>query len=90
MLSTKHLPFAHTKKFCNQFVGLFTKVQLIGPSSVLFTLSRMIQGLYPDFFVSFLGRYQARSGRVAPLPPIIIDNEVEYIVKALVSHYVCQ
>ena len=86
MLSSKNLPLSGTKKFCSGFVGPFTIVALVGPVAVHLALTRKLWGLHPVFHVSLLRRYKPGGDGVEPPPPIAVDEEEEYEVKALFAH----
>ena len=80
MLSSKHLPFGGTKKFCSRFVGPFAVVALVGPVAVHLVLTGKLQGLHLVFHVSLLHRYEPSGDGVKPPPPIVVDEEEEYEV----------
>ena len=61
---------------------------LIGPVAVHLVLTGKLQGLHPVFYVSLLHRYEPGGDRVKPPPPIVVDKEEEYQVKALLAHRV--
>ena len=88
LLSSKNLPLAGTKKFCLWFVGPFAVVALVGPEAVHLALTGKLRGLHPVFHVSLLHRYKPSGDGVKAPPPIIVDEEEEYEVKALLSHRV--
>ena len=51
-------------------------------------LTRKLQGLQPVFHVSLLRRYKPSGDGVEPQPPIVVDEEEEYEVKALLAYQV--
>ena len=88
MLSSKNLPLAGTMKFCSWFVAPLTVVALVGPVAVHLVLTRKLRGLHLVFHVSLLRRYKPGGDGVEPPPPIVVDNEEEYEVEALLAHQV--
>ena len=69
-------------------MGPFAVVALVGPVAVHPALTGKLQGLHPVFHVSLLGRYEPGGDKVEPPPLIIVDEEEEYEVKALLAHRV--
>ena len=61
---------------------------LVGPVAVHLVLTKKLWGLHPAFHISLLRRYKPDGDGVKPLPPIVVDEEEEYEVKALLSHQV--
>ena len=61
-------------------------VALVGQVAVHLALTGKLQGLHPIFHVSLLCRYKPSGDGVKPLPPIVVDEEEEYEVEALLSH----
>ena len=61
---------------------------LVGPVAVCLALTRKLQGLHPVFHVSLICKYKPGGDGVEPLPPIVVDKEEEYKVKALLLHQV--
>ena len=88
MHSSKNLPLAGTKKVCSRFVVPFAVVALVGPVAVCLALTRKLQGLHPIFHNYLLHRYEPSGDGVETPPPIVVDEEEEYEVKALISHRV--
>ena len=86
MVSSKNLPLAGTKKFCSRFVGSFAVVALVGPVAVHPVLTGKLRVLHLVFHVSLLHRYEPSGDGVKPPPPIVVDKEEEYEVKALFVH----
>ena len=66
-------------------MGPFVIVALVGPIAVCLLLTRKLQGLHPVFHVSLLCGYDPDGDGVEPPTPIIVDEEEEYKVKALLS-----
>ena len=88
LLSSKNLPLSGTKKFHSQFVGPFTVVALVGPVAVHLVLTGKLQGLQLVFHTSLLCRYKPSGDGIEPPPPIVVDDQEEYKVKALLAHRV--
>ena len=63
---------------------------LVGPVAICLVLTKKLQGLHLVLHVSLLYRYKPSGDGVVPLPPIVMNEEEEYEVKALLSHQVCQ
>ena len=63
---------------------------LVGPVAVRLTLTGKLWGLHQVFHISLLHRYEPVGDGVKPSPPIIVDEEEEYEVKALFAHRVQQ
>ena len=82
LLSSKNLPLADTKKFCSQFVAL------VGPVTMCLALTGKLRGLHPVFYVSLLHRYEPGGDGVEPPPSIVVDEEEDYKVEALLAHRV--
>ena len=69
-------------------MGPFTVVALVDPVAVQLPLTGKLQGLHQIFHVSLLRRYKPSGDGVEPLPPIVVDQEEKYEVKALLAHRV--
>ena len=69
-------------------MGLFAVVALVGPVSVHLALTGNLWGLHPVFHVSLLRRYEPGGNGFAPPLPIVVDEEEEYKVEALLAHKV--
>ena len=63
---------------------------LVGPVAVCLALTEKLQGFHPVFHISLLHRYNPGGDGVEPPTPIIVDEEEEYKVVALLSHQVQQ
>ena len=70
-------------------MGPFAVVALVGPVAVCLALTRKLRGLHPVFHVSLVFRYKPGGDGVKPQPPIVVDKEEEYKVKALLAHRLC-
>ena len=71
-------------------MGPFAVVALVGPVAVCLALTRKLRGLHPVFHISLLRRYEPSGDGVEPPPPIVVDEEKEYEVEALLAHRVQQ
>ena len=69
-------------------MGPFAVVALVGPVAVCLVLTKKLGGLHPVFHVYLLRRYKPSGDGVEPPPPIVVDEEKEYEVKALLSYRV--
>ena len=88
LLSSKNLPLFGSKKFCSWFVGLIAVVALVGPLAVCLALTGKLRRLHLVFHISLLHRYKPGGDGVKPPHPIVVDEEEEYKVKALLAHRV--
>ena len=61
---------------------------LVGAVAMCLALTGKLQGLHPVFHVYLLCRYKSDGDGVKPPPPIVVDKEEEYEVKALLAHHV--
>ena len=61
---------------------------LVGPVAVRIVLTGKLWGLHLVFCVSLLRSYKPGGDGVEPPPPIVVDKEEEYEVKALITHRV--
>ena len=69
-------------------MGPFAVVALVGPVAVCLMLTRKLRGLHPVFHISLLCRYKPSGDGVKPLPPIVVNEEEEYGIRALFSYRV--
>ena len=79
------MSLAGTKKFCLHFVEPFAVVALVGPVAVCLAFTGKLQGLHPVFHVSLLLRYKPGGDGVKPPTPIVVDEEEEDKVEALIG-----
>ena len=56
--------------------------------TVHLTLTGKLRGLHPVFHISLLHKYKPNGDGVEPSPPIVMDEEEEYEVEALLAHRV--
>ena len=62
----------------------------MGPVAVCLALTGKLQGLHPVFHAFLLCRYEPGGDGVEPPPPIVVDEQEEYEVKALLVHRLCR
>ena len=69
-------------------MGSFTVVAWVGPVAVHLVLTGKLQGLQLVFHISLICRYKPGGDEVKPPLPIVVDEEEEYEVEALLAHRV--
>lgn len=67
-------------------MGPFRVIGLVGPVAVRLELSGKLRGVHPVFHISLVRRYTAGGDGVDPPDPVVIDDQVEYEVEALLAH----
>ena len=91
VLLSKRNPKLHgSRKFRDQFVGLFIKTKRIGETAYKIDLSlhAALCGVHNAFHVPLLHGWQ-KNGVHADVPPIEIDREAEYKVGEIKRHHLC-
>ena len=69
-------------------MGPFAVVALVGPVAVRLALTGKLQGLHPVFHAPLLRRYEPSGDGIELPPPIVVNEEEEFEVEALLAHRV--
>jgi Integrase zinc binding domain/Chromo (CHRromatin Organisation MOdifier) domain len=88
LLSTKNLKLKSDapRKLLPRFIGPYKVLGLIGKVAYKLELPEQMR-VHNVFHVSLLSKYVS-DGKVHPLPPQVVDGELEYEVEAITAHEV--
>ena len=88
MLSTANLNFKQgARKLQHKFIGPFLVKQLIGPVAPKLILLASLSRLHSVFHVSLLEKNSGDPTCQQVPPPILINNKLEYNVKAILDRH---
>ena len=86
LLNSRNLQLAGSRKFKQCWLGPFPVVGLAGPVAYRVELPRHLGRVHPVFHVSLLRRFHAGGDDSAIPEPVVVDDQEEHEVEAIVGH----